>query len=310
MLQSIPRSRDKDKKPMAHEEELKQAILLIRAGDTKGGGQILHDILMANRDLELAWLWLSACVETDDDKRYCLGEVLRINPNNISARKGIERLGPETAVPPQPGPQITALTEPPAETQPVTQPVENLLRESLQPQETVSLEKDPPAQPPPAPVQPPVSSHRDATRPTPRRTAAGRANSWPILILLGSLLLVIILGAVILITNPNLINSVNVKQPTPSVEYQVEYMITGSAQQSQVSYNNASNQLESLNLNKLPYTKKISMPGQNTPRIMVTVQNLADRGTVACEIKVDGVSKTTNQTSAPHGFVTCSALIK
>jgi hypothetical protein len=79
---------------MAHEEELDQAVALIKAGKKLEAVPLLKNILKADRDVELAWLWLSACVETQDDKKYCYQEALRINPSNPHAKKALEQLKP------------------------------------------------------------------------------------------------------------------------------------------------------------------------------------------------------------------------
>jgi tetratricopeptide (TPR) repeat protein len=55
---------------------------------------------------EQAWLWLSGVVESVEDRRTCLENVLAINPNNANARLGLERLEstPTTAAAPAPAP--------------------------------------------------------------------------------------------------------------------------------------------------------------------------------------------------------------
>lgn len=41
---------------------------------------------------EQAWLWLSAVVDTEEDQRVCLENVLFINPDNAAAKKGLSKL--------------------------------------------------------------------------------------------------------------------------------------------------------------------------------------------------------------------------
>ncbi|MCA9911742.1 MAG: hypothetical protein KC496_00270, partial [Anaerolineae bacterium] len=50
---------------------------------------------------EMAWLWLSAVVSTQEDQRVCLENVLVINPDNDRARQGLRSLGvdPDTVAP-------------------------------------------------------------------------------------------------------------------------------------------------------------------------------------------------------------------
>ncbi|MGD8464842.1 MAG: tetratricopeptide repeat protein [Anaerolineae bacterium] len=48
---------------------------------------------------EQGWLWLSSVVETDDDKRLCLENVLAINPSNQHAQSGLQWLDQSAAAP-------------------------------------------------------------------------------------------------------------------------------------------------------------------------------------------------------------------
>jgi len=78
------------------EEKLKQAITLIRAGKKSEAIPIIKDILKLNRDNENAWLWLSVCADQPEDKKYCLQEALRINPNNEHTKKGLAQLATQS----------------------------------------------------------------------------------------------------------------------------------------------------------------------------------------------------------------------
>jgi hypothetical protein len=44
---------------------------------------------------EQAWLWLSAVVETPEEQRTCLDNVLTINPNSERAKTGHRHVGSE-----------------------------------------------------------------------------------------------------------------------------------------------------------------------------------------------------------------------
>lgn len=67
-----------------------------------------------------AWLWLSAVVDTEEDQRVCLENVLHIDPNNAAAQKGLKMLDAKrkSAPPPAPEPPPVAsappVSEPPA----------------------------------------------------------------------------------------------------------------------------------------------------------------------------------------------------
>jgi Tol biopolymer transport system component len=71
---------------------LQQAIDAIRRGDKAAGQRLLAQVLRADPRSETAWLWMSQIVETDAQRLDCLRRMLAINPNNATARKGIELL--------------------------------------------------------------------------------------------------------------------------------------------------------------------------------------------------------------------------
>jgi hypothetical protein len=73
-------------------DKLQQAIALIKAGDKEQGGELLNEILLENPDVELAWLWRSGVVQDDEERAYCLQQVLALNPDNEVAKKGIATL--------------------------------------------------------------------------------------------------------------------------------------------------------------------------------------------------------------------------
>ncbi len=76
-------------------DKLSEAIQHIKSGNKTVGKQLLTEILKADPRNELAWLWMSAAVDTDDLRRECLEEVLKYNPDNETAKRGLARL-PQT----------------------------------------------------------------------------------------------------------------------------------------------------------------------------------------------------------------------
>ncbi len=93
----------------------REGVAAIRAGDKAAGRQKLTQVIQQDRLHEMAWLWLSAAVETDKERIVCLENVLTINPENEAARKGLDRLGaPEPQTPrPEPPPPAPFFTPPP-----------------------------------------------------------------------------------------------------------------------------------------------------------------------------------------------------
>ena len=63
-------------------EKLNYAIQLIEAGNKQAALPLLKEIIQAEPNNEMVWLWLYSCVEIISQQRYCLNKILEINPNN------------------------------------------------------------------------------------------------------------------------------------------------------------------------------------------------------------------------------------
>ncbi len=74
------------------DETLQEAIKLIKSGDKQSGGQLLAQILKQNPENEVAWLWMSQVVTTDEHRQHCLEKVLSLNPNNKIAQQAAQYL--------------------------------------------------------------------------------------------------------------------------------------------------------------------------------------------------------------------------
>lgn len=71
---------------------VKEAIRVLKAGNKAEARQLLERATELDSYNEQAWLWLSGVVETDEDQRTCLNNVLFINPNNTHAKQGVAML--------------------------------------------------------------------------------------------------------------------------------------------------------------------------------------------------------------------------
>jgi len=72
--------------------KLSQAISLIKAGNKQAAYPILRQLIQEEPNNEQGWLWMFACADRPEQKRYCLQKALEINPNNNDARKALEKL--------------------------------------------------------------------------------------------------------------------------------------------------------------------------------------------------------------------------
>jgi tetratricopeptide (TPR) repeat protein len=71
---------------------LKEGIQAARDGRKADARRLLLQVVEQDERNEMAWLWLSGVVESDDDRLICLENVLAINPDNGPAKKGLARL--------------------------------------------------------------------------------------------------------------------------------------------------------------------------------------------------------------------------
>ncbi len=74
------------------DELLRQGIEDVRNGNRSAARQKLEKVVDIDENNEKGWLWLASVVDTDEEKRVCLGNVLHINPDNDRARKALEAL--------------------------------------------------------------------------------------------------------------------------------------------------------------------------------------------------------------------------
>ena len=117
---------------------LQEAIAAIKAGDKEKGRKLLADILQADLENEMAWLWMSSVATSNEERRKYLKRVLEINPDNTAAQRGLAKLTPKSdAVPAQPDKGLSSrLSSPPVE--PPSKPAESSVEEPVAAPETPS----------------------------------------------------------------------------------------------------------------------------------------------------------------------------
>jgi hypothetical protein len=87
--------------PANVEGMVREGVNAYRAGKKEEARALLLRAVEIDQYNEQAWLWLSAVVETPEEQRTCLENVLTINPNNERARQGMEMLSKKTGAAPQ-----------------------------------------------------------------------------------------------------------------------------------------------------------------------------------------------------------------
>ena len=81
---------------------LEQAVAHIRAGEIEKARSLLIEVLKQNPSDEAAWLWMTKCVVETEQKRYCFERVLKLNPQNQYAIRGLRHLTKPISPPTQP----------------------------------------------------------------------------------------------------------------------------------------------------------------------------------------------------------------
>jgi hypothetical protein len=77
---------------MSTDKLLKQGIAVLKAGLKAKARDLLTQVVEQDERNEMAWLWLSGAVETEEECRICLENVLVINSNNSGTQCGLEGL--------------------------------------------------------------------------------------------------------------------------------------------------------------------------------------------------------------------------
>lgn len=82
------------------QDTLRDGVEAARRGDKLTARRLLQQVLIQDRDNEVALMWMASVVDTVEDRRAYLLRALQVNPNNDRAREALRRLGYE---PPPPG---------------------------------------------------------------------------------------------------------------------------------------------------------------------------------------------------------------
>lgn len=69
-----------------------QGIAAMKNGDIKRARQLLRAAVEQNPDDVKSWLWLSGAVKTDQERAICLQEVLKLDPDNATAARGVAQM--------------------------------------------------------------------------------------------------------------------------------------------------------------------------------------------------------------------------
>lgn len=68
---------------------LQEAIAAVRAGNRARARDLLTRLLKTDPSNAAYWLWMSAAVETEREQVYCLQSLLKLQPENAAAKRGL-----------------------------------------------------------------------------------------------------------------------------------------------------------------------------------------------------------------------------
>jgi len=72
---------------------LREAIDALRVGNRARARDLLTRLIKTDQQNPTYWIWLSAAVETQKERAYCLQMVLQADPQNAAAKRGLIMLG-------------------------------------------------------------------------------------------------------------------------------------------------------------------------------------------------------------------------
>lgn len=72
---------------------LQQGIAAAKAKRSEEARQLLQNAIKLNPGNETAWLWLSSVAKDQQERIFCLRQILEINPENEMAQKGLKAMG-------------------------------------------------------------------------------------------------------------------------------------------------------------------------------------------------------------------------
>jgi tetratricopeptide (TPR) repeat protein len=90
---------------------LQQGIAAAKAGQQAQAQKLLREAIQRDPTSEAAWLWLSSVAQDNQERIFCLKQLLKLNPHNENAIKGLRQLGVSTETVSQPSTGIPVADE-------------------------------------------------------------------------------------------------------------------------------------------------------------------------------------------------------
>lgn len=246
-----------------------QGIAALKAGDKLLAYRLLTQSLGINLRNELAWLWLSGVVGDDAERKYCLEQVLEINPGNEAARRGL-LLFPTGVTSKSPLSEVPTVAPPLSEVPTVAPPLADTVRVELDP----TIQQHNPSQ---------SSSTTKAVR-----------SSLLVLIFIGLIYWLCVLGGI-----GDLMGGIG-----ELGSRKVTLYVTGSSRKALVTYGVGGSQ--SQREVGLPWSIDVDVPSYNP--VVLLAQSQSEEGSISCKIKKGTKTIEESSSSGAYVVVTCGGM--
>ena len=74
---------------MADDVVFQEAVDALRGGDKTKARELLTGLLKTDQNNATYWIWMSALVDTPKERIYCLQTAFKLDPENITAKRGL-----------------------------------------------------------------------------------------------------------------------------------------------------------------------------------------------------------------------------
>src|SRR5574338_767959 len=66
-----------------------EAVEALKEGKKARARELLTGLLKSNQNNPTYWVWLSATMDTPKERVYCLQTALKLDPENVTAKRGL-----------------------------------------------------------------------------------------------------------------------------------------------------------------------------------------------------------------------------
>ncbi|MFT3890130.1 MAG: hypothetical protein QM730_00715 [Anaerolineales bacterium] len=74
---------------MADDVIFQEAVDALRAGNKTKARELLTGLLKTDQNNATYWVWMSALMDTPKERVYCLQTALKLDPENVTAKRGL-----------------------------------------------------------------------------------------------------------------------------------------------------------------------------------------------------------------------------